>query len=369
MDILAQRPPMGWNSWNCFRGGTVSATVVVEIAQAIVDSGLRDAGYQYVVVDDHWQASQRTSTGALVADPTRFPDGIAAVADAVHTLGLKFGIYSVPGSVTCGMYYDGYPADGIGSLGHEAFDAETFANWGVDYLKYDWCRAHLNDGLQAQNAFRRMADELRRTGRDIVYSISEYGLFQPWLWAPEFAQMWRTTDDLHEHWWSLAPIISQMQTISPYSRPGGWNDPDMLQVGNGTLTPAELRTHLSVWAILNAPLMAGNDVRTMTDEVRALLLNPSFLLIDQDWGGAAGRVLARHGVDIWAKPMSTGGSALALVNMREEPITVDLREHVTDDLLGTFADAWTGQRFDEGDLAAVTVDAHDSLLLEPQNPQ
>ena len=360
---------MGWNSWNCFRGGTVSATGVVEVAQAIVDTGLRDAGYEYVVVDDHWQASRRTAAGALVADPTRFPDGIEAVADAVHALGLKFGIYSVPGSVTCGMYYDGYPADGIGSLGHEALDAETFATSGVDYLKYDWCRAHLNDGLRAQTAFRRMADELRRTGRDIVYSISEYGLFQPWLWAPEFAQMWRTTDDLHEHWWSLAPIISQMQTIAHSSRPGAWNDPDMLQVGNGTLTPAEMRTHLSVWAILNAPLMAGHDVRTMTDEVRAMLLNPSFLRIDQDWGGAAGSVIARHGVDIWAKPMSTGGSALALVNMREEPITVDVREHVTDDLLGPYADAWTGQPFAEGDLAAVTVDAHDSLLLEPRNPQ
>lgn len=366
---LAQRPPMGWNSWNCFRNSTVNGAALLEVAQAIVDSGMRDAGYEYVVLDDHWQARRRDSAGRLQADSSRFPDGIAALVDSVHALGLKFGIYSVPGSTTCGQYYDGYPAEGIGSLGYEALDAETFADWGIDFLKYDWCRAHLNDGLEASAAFARMCHELDETGRDILYSISEYGLFRPWEWAPAFANMWRTTDDLHADWGSLSSTISQQLPISGRSRPGGWNDPDMLQVGNGSLTDAEMRTHLSVWAITNAPLMSGNDLRSLTDSVADLLTNRTFLTIDQDWGGSAGTIYGHYHpfVDIWTKPMSTGGRSIALVNMHDDPCTVDLRPHLDTELQsGSYLEAWSGHEFTLDEFAHISLAPHDALLLMPK---
>lgn len=367
-DALAQRPPMGWNSWNCFRNSTVNADALLDVADAMVDSGMRDAGYEYLVLDDHWQASHRDSAGRLHADSARFPDGIAALAASVHDRGLKFGIYSVPGSTTCGQYYDNYPATGIGSLGYETLDAETFAGWGVDFLKYDWCRAHLNDGLEPRAAFARMARELDATGHDILYSISEYGLFAPWEWAPDFANMWRTTDDLHADWGSLSSVIAQQFPVSGHSRPGGWNDPDMLQVGNGALTEAEMRTHLSVWAITNAPLIAGNDLRSMTDSTRALLTNRTFLAIDQDWGGAPGTVYGHYHpfVDIWTKPMSTGGRAVSFVNMYDDPAIVDLRPHLDVDLqAGTYIEAWSGSDFTPEDFSHISLAPHDALLLLP----
>lgn len=363
---LAQRPPMGWNSWNSFRKGEVNAEALVGIARALIDNGMAAAGYEYLVIDDHWQARTRDAAGRLVADPERFPGGISAVADEVHSLGLKLGIYSVPGSTTCGMFYDNYPADDAGSLHHERIDAATFADWGVDYLKYDWCRAHINDGLRARDAFTLMSKELARLDRDIVYSISEYGIWQPWTWAAGVANMWRTTDDLHANWNSLKTLIHQNLAISNLSRPGAWNDPDMLQVGNGSITVSESRVHLSVWAMFNAPLMAGNDIRTMTDETRALLTNADMIAVDQDWGGEAGRV---HGyyvpIVILSKPMSTGGHALALVNLGDDDMTADFTNFIDPALIGDYREAWTGTAFTSDAFRNCTVPAHDALLLVP----
>lgn len=283
---LATTPPMGWNSWNQVRCYDLTEDVVKKAADALADDGLRDAGYRYVVVDDCWQAPARDADGSLQADPTRFPHGIADLADYVHSRGLLFGIYAVPGSRTCAMANDAYPASGIGSLGHEQQDAETFGRWGVDYLKYDWCNADTVDGLDPKAAFEKMRDELAALPRPIVYAISEYGVSSPWTWARPVANLWRTTYDLTPTWDSVLATIDQQAAVAVHSgSPGGWNDPDMLQVGNGTLTADEARAHFSVWAVLNAPLFAGTDPAMLGDDDLATLGNPEAIAVDQDFAG------------------------------------------------------------------------------------
>lgn len=366
---LAQRPPMGWNSWNAFRKGEVNADAFVDAARLLVDSGMASAGYEYVVIDDHWQAPYRDERGRLRAHPERFPDGIEAVAQEVHRLGLKLGIYSVPGSTTCGMFYDRYPGTGLGSLNHERLDAETFAEWGIDYLKYDWCRAHVTDGLEARTAFTLMHEELLRAGRDIVYSISDYGIWKPWTWAAGVANMWRTTDDLHPTWESLKWMVNQSLANSNLSRPGAWNDLDMLQVGNGEIGNRESRVNLTVWSMFNAPLMAGNNLRQMSPETLSLLTNTDMIAIDQDWGGESGRV---HGYSvptvILSKPMSTGGHALAIVNLGDADVTMDWTNFILPGFLGRFRDAWSKSVLEADDFRSLTVPARDALLLRPLNP-
>ena len=273
-DGLALTPPMGWNSWNQVHCYGLTEDVVKQAADAMVSAGMSTAGYRYVVVDDCWQAPTRDATGNLQANPDRFPGGIKALADYVHARGLKFGLYSSPGTDTCAMYYDKYPGTGLGSFGHEQQDADLFASWGVDYLKYDWCRADINAGLQPIPAFTVMRDALAATGRPIVYSISEYGNYAPWTWAPDIANLWRTTSDLRSTWSSIASVINQQITLAqtPYtSKPGAWNDPDMLQVGNGSLTTTENRTHFSMWAMMAAPLFIGTDLTAMSAATREVL--------------------------------------------------------------------------------------------------
>jgi len=312
---LARTPPMGWNSWNHFRCNGVNEAVVRAAADAMVASGMRDAGYRYVVLDDCWQAPARDVDGRLQADPRRFPSGIEALADYVHARGLRFGLYAVPGSETCAMHWDRYPARGIGSFGHEAIDAATFAGWGVDYLKYDWCRADETEGLARPEAFAKMRDLLAATGRPIVYGISEYGHTRPWTWAAPIANLWRTTEDIRPTWESLMKIIDRQAALSPYSAPGAWNDPDMLQVGNRGLAENESRAHFSLWALLNAPLMAGNDLAGMDEATRRILTNREVIAVDQDWGGRQGERLRDDGErEVWAKPMSGGGVAVVLLN-------------------------------------------------------
>ncbi|GAA1983856.1 glycoside hydrolase family 27 protein [Amycolatopsis minnesotensis] len=313
---LARTPPMGWNSWNQTRCYDLTGQAVRDAADALVRTGMRDAGYRYVVVDDCWQDRTRGANGELRADPRRFPGGIAALADYVHRRGLLFGIYSVPGSATCAMAGDGYPAHGIGSLGHERQDAETFAAWGVDYLKYDWCNADTNDGLQRQPAFEKMRDELARTNRKIVYSISEYGVSSPWTWAKPVANLWRTTYDLAPDWASISSVIEQQAAVATHSgTPGGWNDPDMLQLGNGALTADEARAHVSLWAMLNAPLFAGTDLGALSTSDIQALTNPEVVALDQDFAGSQGtKVAGTASTDVWRKPLSGGGYAVALLN-------------------------------------------------------
>jgi len=365
--MLAQRPPMGWNSWNVNLNSNdypdfdqLTEDSVLAQGQAMVDSGMLAAGYEYLVLDDGFQNARRDHRGRLQGHARRFRSGIPALADQVHSLGLKFGIYSVPGSLTCAQQYNDYVADGLGSIDKETIDADAFAEWGVDYLKYDWCRAHLNDGILAVESFTKMSNALKASGRDIVFSISEYGLFKPHEWAPEITQLWRTTDDLFARWDSILRTIELQTDLHPFSKPGSWNDPDMLQIGNHGLTSSENRAHFFMWAILNAPLMAGTDLTRMSDEVRDLLIHPGVIEIDQDWGGSQGRRISNtESADIWAKPMSDGGEAAVLLNKSDSAVRFSLAPHF--EAYSTAFDVFTGLALSP--LDTIEVAPRDAVLI------
>lgn len=353
---LAPTPPMGWNSWNRFRCYDLTEDVVLQTADALVDSGMRDAGYQYLVVDDCWQAFARGDDGRLQAHPSRFPSGMAALGEQIHARGLKFGLYLAPGRKTCAMIYDRYPARDIGSFGYEDLDAHSLAEWGVDYLKYDWCRANRGrTGLDHRGAFERMAGALAATGRPIVYSISEYGSSRPWEWAGQYAHLWRTTGDIAPRWRSVRRIADRQHGLARFAGPGGWNDPDMLEVGNPGLSEVESRSHLMLWAMLAAPLFAGNDVRSMTEDTRRLLTHPGIVAISQDPLGRQGERVGRHGgLEIWRRELD-GAAAYGLVNRGRGEVVLDVRDdaltmpggsssagHVLCPLTETSVDVWTG---------------------------
>jgi alpha-galactosidase len=312
-DGLARTPPMGWNSWNRF-GCNVSETLVREMADAMVGSGMRDAGYEYLVVDDCWQVA-RAPDGTIIADPLRFPNGIAALAEYVHGRGLKLGIYTDAGFYTC----QGRP----GSYGYEQQDAETYAAWGVDYVKIDWCYA---EGLDARTQYALWRDVLAMVDRPIVFSISTWGLDSPWTWGPGTGHLWRTTYDIWDTWQRILEIADFNVHLAAYAGPGGWNDPDMLEVGNSGLTDGEYRAHFSLWAIMAAPLIAGNDLRIMSPASRALLTNPEVIAVDQDPAGIQGtRVHDAGDLEVWAKPLAERGArAVVLLNRGESPAGVSV---------------------------------------------
>jgi alpha-galactosidase len=312
---LALTPPMGWNSWNKFACDNNEQTVRAT-ADAMVASGMRDAGYQYVVIDDCWQSS-RDANGFIVADPQKFPSGIKALADYIHSRGLKFGIYSDAGRLTCG--------ERPGSQGHEYQDALTYARWGADYLKYDWCST---GDRNAQEAYAVMADALRRSGRDIVFSICEWGTAKPWLWAKNTGNLWRTTGDIWDsfstkdkaHDWAhpVTEILDLNEPLWPFAGPGHWNDADMLEVGNGGMSPTEYRSHFSLWAVMASPLMAGNDISHMDEATRSILLNKEVIAVDQDPLGVQGHRVAKDGEkEVWMKPLSHDARAVLLFNRGE----------------------------------------------------
>ncbi len=305
-------PPMGWNSWNKF-ACDIDETLIRQTADALVSTGMAAAGYTYVNLDDCWMASTRDAAGNLRADPTRFPGGIKALADYVHGKGLKFGIYQSAGTMTC--------EERPGSLDYEVRDATLFASWGVDYLKYDNC---YNAGRPALERYRAMGDALRATGRPIVYSICNWGESEPWVFGNQSGgQLWRTTGDISDSWNSMTGILDQQAGLEPFARPGAWNDPDMLEVGNGGMTDAEYRAHFSLWALLNAPLIAGQDVRSTNQATRDILLNQDVIAVDQDWGGSQGRRVRDDGDrEVWAKPMSDGSVAVALFNRTGAAATI-----------------------------------------------
>ena len=317
---LALTPPMGWNSWNKF-ACDVNERTVRDTADAMVSSGMRDAGYQYVVIDDCWHGP-RDANGFITADAKKFPSGIKALADYVHARGLKFGIYSDAGRLTCG----GRP----GSQGHEYQDALTYARWGVDYLKYDWCST---GDRNAQEAYAVMADALRSSGRDIVFSMCEWGTAKPWLWAKNTGNLWRTTGDIWDsfstkdkaHDWAhpVTEIVDMNEPLWSYAGPGHWNDADMLEVGNGGMSPAEYRSHFSLWAMMASPLMAGNDVAHMDETTRSILLNKEVIAIDQDALGIQGHRVRKDGNgELWVKPLKDGGLAVLLFNRGDVPATI-----------------------------------------------
>jgi alpha-galactosidase len=292
---LAATPPMGWNSWNRF-GCEIDEQLVRETADALVDSGMRAAGYTYLNMDDCWQVS-REEDGTIVADPERFPGGVPALADYVHARGLKFGLYTCGGTLTC----QGRP----GSYGYESIDARTYAAWGVDYVKVDWCNS---TGLDPRERYGVFRDAITGAGGGIVLSICDWGLGEPWAWGPATGQLWRTSVDIADDPWNMLWNAVQNERLAPFAATGAWNDPDMLEVGNGRMSDDAYRTHMGLWAIMAAPLIAGNDLRTMSAATRAILLNPEVIAVDQDPAGVQGRRLFREGASqVWMRPLTGDG--------------------------------------------------------------
>ncbi|MYW10514.1 alpha-galactosidase [Streptomyces sp. SID2563] len=304
---LALTPPMGFNNWNSTHcRAEFNEDMVKGIADIFVEKGLKDAGYEYVNLDDCWAVPERDAEGKLVADPVRFPHGIEAVADYVHAKGLKLGIYTSAGTRTCDSV--GLP----GALGHEFSDAQQFADWGVDYLKYDNCN---NQGVDAKERYTTMRDALVATGRPIVYSICEWGQNKPWEWAAGLGNLWRTTGDINDSWGSMLSIMKQNLPLAAAAGPGHWNDPDMLEVGNGGMTDTEYRTHFSMWSVMAAPLLIGSDLRTASQETFDILSNEEVIAVDQDPLGKQGEVLSSDGGRwVVAKEMADGSRAVALFN-------------------------------------------------------
>lgn len=314
---LARTPVMGFNDWNAF-GCDVSAKLIEQTADAMLASGMRAAGYAYVDIDDCWMAKHRSASGHLVADPHKFPGGIRPVADYVHARGFKLGIYESAGRETCAHF--------PGSLGHEKTDAADFAAWRVDLLKYDNCgTTPATDSTQAQYVARyaAMASALADTGRPIVYSICEWGRKNVQEWAPSFANMWRTTTDIHDSYSSMLRIVTVNATAASAARPGGWNDPDMLEVGNGGMSALEQRSEFSLWAIMAAPLIAGTDLRDASAQTLAIYLNPDVIAVDQDALGQQGVLVSSHGGrDVFLKQLSGGDVAVALFNEGDRAATI-----------------------------------------------
>lgn len=359
---LALTPPMGWNTWNTF-GVNINERLIKETAESMIASGMRDAGYVYIVLDDAWLAKERDTEGNLVADPVKFPSGMKALADYLHQKGFKFGIYNCAGNKTCA----GYP----GGRGHEYQDARTYASWSVDYLKYDWCNHGTAD---AKETYKTMRDALYAAGRPIVLSICEWGNNKPWLWAKDIGHLWRTTGDITDCYdcqevysmgWKV--ILDSQVGLEKYADPGHWNDPDMLEVGNPGLSLAESRAHFSLWCMLAAPLMAGNDVRKMSGEVRDILTNKEVIAIDQDPLGKQGYQFMKHpGKEIWVKQLSDGKWAVCFLNDSDSPLQIRLKWSHLWFLKGTYEvrDLW--QKKDLGttkDDFAGEIASHDVLLF------
>jgi alpha-galactosidase len=354
---LAQSPPMGWNDWYQYKC-TVSDAIVRANADGLVSTGMKTAGYTHISIDDCWQG-KRDGDGNIHPN-SRFPD-MKALADYIHRKGLKFGIYSSPGPKTCAGYE--------GSYGHEEQDARTYARWGVDLLKYDWCsaaRVYKPDQMQA--AYRKMGEALRRTGRPIVYSLCQYGLQAVWRWGASVGgNMWRTTDDIGGDYYRVSMFGFMQNGLAPFAGPGHWNDPDILQIGIGKLNHDEELTQMSLWCLLAAPLQAGNNLAHMSKDTLAILTNPEVIAVDQDPKGVEGHRAWQEGpLEIWVKPLADGSKAVGLFNrgMGLLPITLHFKDIVMPDSvdvrdlwarrdLGTFHSSYTA-----------TVPRHGAVMLK-----
>ena len=372
---VAATPPMGWNSWNYF-ADKVTDKNIRDSADQIVASGMKDAGYIYVNIDDTWEG-ERDANGVLHTN-SKFPD-MKALADYVHSKGLKLGIYSSPGPKTCGGFE--------GSLGHEEQDAQLYASWGIDYLKYDLCsfipavmqKQAPNDKAAQMRlmvaAYDKMGRALKATGRPIVYSLCQYGWDSVWEWAPGLGgNLWRTTGDIEARWQSVYDILSQQKGLASYAGPGHWNDPDMLEVGNGKLSLAENRTHFSMWAMLAAPLLAGNDLPHMKPEIKDILINREVIAINQDpLGQQARHVYSKGEVEVWARDLQGGAKAIAIVNVGSDvnsthPFHLDLTQ------LGLHGaqhakDLWNGKEMELTNNMSIELPSHDILLLRIASPK
>ncbi len=371
---IAVTPPMGWNSWNYF-AEKVDDKGIRAAADQIVATGMKDAGYIYVNIDDTWEG-KRDASGVLHSN-SKFPD-MKALADYIHSKGLKIGIYSSPGPTTCGGYE--------GSYGHEEQDAQLYASWGIDYLKYDLCSFRDVMSKQApdepekqmqlmQDAYSKMDKALKATGRPIVYSFCQYGFDAVWEWGPQAgANMWRTTYDIGPKWDRIYTIIGQQAGLAQYASPGHWNDPDMLEVGNGDLTLAENRSHFSMWAMLAAPLLAGNDLPNMKPEIKAILTNREVIGINQDpLGRQAIRAYTEGAVEVWTRPLAGGSLAIAILNAGDETRYATHPFHLNLAKLGLKGpqrgkDLWSGKAITLVDGQPIELDGHDILLVRIDAP-
>jgi alpha-galactosidase len=373
---LALTPPMGWNSWNKF-SCNVTEALIRETADAMVSSGMKDAGYQYIVIDDCWHG-RRDSLGFIQPNPERFPSGMKALADYIHAKGLKFGIYSDAGWKTCA----GRP----GSRGYEYQDAMKYAEWGIDYLKYDWCNT---EGLNAEGAYLTMRDALYAAGRPIVFSLCEWGNNRPWDWGKNIGHLWRTTGDIaavfdgevsHGSWssWGVMKILDMQKNVRIHAGPDHWNDPDMMEIGNG-MSVNEDRAHFTMWCMLAAPLIAGNDLQNMSKETKAILTNREAIAVDQDSLGIQGfKYAVSDSVETWFKPLSNDAWALCFLNRaaakreikftwKENPISDDFSKREIDFGKTTFKirNLWTKK--DMGSTKkklTAKIPGHDVLLLK-----
>jgi len=354
---LARTPPMGWNSWNKF-AGRVDDPAVRAMADAMASNGMKEAGYQYINIDDTWEAG-RDAQGNITTN-TKFPD-MKALADYVHAKGLKIGIYSSPGPNTCAGYE--------GSYGHEEQDARTYAAWGIDYLKYDWCGArNLYTDQEMRALYQVMGDALLKTGRPILYSLCQYGRAEVWKWGADVGgNAWRTTGDIRDTWDSMTTIGFSQDELAPWAAPGHWNDPDMLEIGNGGMTDDEYRTHMSLWSILAAPLLAGNDLRNMTPAILEILTNREVIAINQDKDGKQGRRITKSGdQEVWARPLSGGAQAIGLFNRGGSPakITVNWPDMGLKTAPSRARDLWAHSDLKlDGAEDSVTVPAHGVVML------
>ena len=350
---LALTPQMGFNDWNAY-GCNVSESLIKSTAVAIHNDGMQAAGYQYVNIDDCWMTPSRNSAGQLVPDPNKFPDGISGTATYVHSLGLKLGIYEDAGTNTCA----GYP----GSLGHESTDAQTFASWGVDYLKYDNCN---NQGVSAQARYTTMRDALAATGRPILFSLCDWGQENVWTWGANAGNSWRTTGDINASFGSMLSIFHNNVGLASYAGPGHWNDPDMLEIGNG-MSATEDRTEFSLWAEMAAPLISGTNIANASSTTLSILTNKNLVAIDQDSLGRQGtEVSAGNGLDVLAKPLSNGDVAVALFNENGSSATIS----TTVGAIGksgassyTLTDQWSGATSTTSGTISATVPAHGTVV-------
>jgi alpha-galactosidase len=358
-DGQALTPPMGFNNWNSTNcRAEFNESMVEGIADIFVNKGLKAAGYQYVNLDDCWALPSRDADGKLVPDPVRFPHGIKAVADYVHSKGLKLGIYTSAGTKTCNDA--GFP----GGLGHEYSDAQQFADWGVDYLKYDNCN---NQGVDAKLRYNTMRDALKATGRPIVFSICEWGENKPWEWAADVGHLWRTTGDISDNWGSMLSILKQNLPLAPYAGPGHWNDPDMLEVGNGGMTDTEYRSHFSMWSIMAAPLLIGSDLRTATAATFDILDNKEVIAVDQDPLGKQGTVVSSEGGRwVVAKEMKDGSRTVALFNesgSAQRIATTAAAVGLPGAGAYTLRDLWQHKSYNTAGAISATVPAHGTVLV------
>lgn len=321
---MGLKPQMGFNTWNKF-ACDINEKLARDTADVMVEKGLDKVGYIYLNLDDCWQVDRDKNTSIIIEDPKNFPSGMKALADYVHSKGLKFGLYSDAGFATC----QGRP----GSLGYEEIDAKTYAKWEVDYLKYDNCN---NDGTTPEHRYPPMTKALLECGRDIFFSMCEWGKNDPAEWARAVGNSWRTTGDIFDSWDSMISIADLNEKWWRRAGPGGWNDPDMLEIGNGGMTYEEYKTHFSLWCLMKAPLLIGCDLTTVSDETLEILKNTEAIAVNQDelgvqghrvWSNKGGNVEVNGDVpagdfEVWAGPLMSGQFAVILLNKGTEPVDI-----------------------------------------------